>query len=310
MRVRHLSLLALLLLATDAPAVEFTLEEPPKSFRARKLREKATAAWTEAEAVRQRLHDKKAEPVPPEEIAAAVAQLEKVIFFFEKSLRIEWNERANRTQASALRAWFDLRPHLPAPVPPKTDEEKKARAKLLKKAKRQRSGDLRKTIMEWGHDRRYDNMLTRCRRCDGRGVLSAPFGGRPPPCPSCNRRKMHLSRRAVLDARWYIQSPLFREDGRNVSRMDSLLRTARHQPQRLAPFVKSISIQDVEDHDTWAKVVVKEKLQDKPKLKSTTEIQTYRLYRIGRNWYLWNSRADAKVLDLEKIDPEPKPEEG
>ena len=289
--------------------MDLTLDEPPKSFRARKLREKATAAWTEAEAVRQRLHDKKAEPVAPEELAAAVAQLETVIFYFEKSLRIEWNERANRTQANALRAWFDLRPHLPAPVPPKTEEEKKAHAKRLKKAKRQRNGDLRKTIMEWGHDRRYDNMLTRCRRCDGRGVLSAPFGGRPPPCPSCSRMKMHLSRDAVLDARWYIQSPLFRDDGRNVNRIDSLLRSARHQPQRLAPFVKSISIQDVEDHDTWAKVVVKEKLQDKPKVKSTTEIRTYRLYRIGRNWYLWDSRADAKVLDLEKIDPEPKSEE-
>ena len=114
---------------------------------------------------------------------------------------------------------------------------------------------------------------------------------------------MHLSRDAVLDARWFVQSPLFREDGRNISRIDSLLRTSRNQPDRLAPFVKSISIQGVEDHDTWAKVVVKEKLQDKPKLKSTTEIRTYRFYRIGRNWYLWNSRADAKVLDLEKIDP-------
>ena len=311
MRAPNLALLTILFFATAAPAVDqpFVLDQPAKSFRARKLREKASAAWTEAEAVRRRLHDKKAEPVPPEEIAAAVARLEKIVFFFEKSLRIEWNGTANRKQADAMRAWFDLRPHVPPPTPPKTDEEKKARARELKKAKRQRNGDLRKTIMTWGHDRRYNSLLKRCRRCDGRGVLPSPFGDRPAPCPSCNRMKMHLSRDALLDARWYVQSPLFREDGRNVSRIDRLLRTSRDQPNRLAPFVKSISIQAVEDHDTWAKVVIKEKLHDKPKVKSTTEIRTYRFYRIGRNWYLWNARADAKVLDLEKIDPETKSED-
>lgn len=311
MRARNLALLAILLFATAAPAVDqpFALDEPAKSFRARKLRDKATAAWAQADQVRQRLHDKKAEPVSPEEIAATVARLEEIIFFFERSLRIEWNEKANRTQANAMRAWFELRPLLPAPTPPKTDKEKKARASALKKARRQRNGDLRKTIMEWGSDRRYNSLLKRCRRCDGRGVLPSPFGDRPAPCPSCNRLKMHLSRDALLEARWYVQSPLYREDGRNVSRIDSLLRTSRHRPDQLAPFVKSISIQDVEDHDTWAKVVIKEKLQSKPKVKSTTEIRTYRFYRIGRNWYLWNSRADAKVLDLEKIDPEKKPED-
>ncbi|MFQ5844196.1 MAG: hypothetical protein ACE5JG_04330, partial [Planctomycetota bacterium] len=162
---------------------------------------------------------------------------------------------------------------------------------------------VRKLIMDYGRARRYDSQFHRCSRCDGRGVLPGVFGDRPPPpCPVCRRSKVRVSRKGILAARWFIYSPLYREQGRHIGQIDGMLRTAHTGWTRLKPFVQRVRIKEVDLHDLWARVTAIERRLDKPGGRTRSEELTYRLFRIGRNWYLWDRRSDGKVLDVVELE--------
>jgi len=264
------------------------LAVPPVSVRARTLREEAKSAWEVAAPTWTRV--KVREVVEPGALEAAVGAVEEAVAKWEQSLRIEWDEATNGALAEACRAWYGMRALLP-PAP--ADEA----------ARRRRVQEVRKLALAYGASRRLGTQLRRCDRCDGRGVLRAAFGDRGADCPVCERKGALPHRDSILEAHWFVRSPLYRADPGNAVRMDLDLRRAASDAVRLAPFVQSVGIEgEVEDHDAWARVRLKEKVTDAPRGKPETRAVDYVFFRVGRIWYLWDERHDVEVLP----DPSPR----
>ncbi len=280
------SLVLLLLIATVFAEDEDGLTLPLTSFRARGLREEGTKQWQAAELVWEK--QKAKEAVDAAEAAAALEAIELAVMRLEQALEIEWDAATNKLLANAARAWYALQPL--APPPPEKDA-----AKL----KARRIADLRRFALEYGAARRYESQVQRCSRCDGRGVLRGAFGDKPPPCGTCKQRGGVPVRKGILAARWFVQSPLFRDDTGNGQIFDRDLRQATLDPSRLSPYVKSVAIDgEVEDHGTWARVRVREKVSAEPGGKAEERKETLTLFRIGSRWYLWSRRYDEALIAI------------
>jgi len=287
--MRPLALLALIAAAAAFPEEEGGLKVPLASSRAKGLRAEGAKRWSVAEATWQKV--RRHEVVEPAELVLAIEASEDAVAKLEQSVRVEWDGATNDRLAEACRAWFGLRALLPEPA---TGEEKDA-----EKRRQKRIQDVRKLAMEYGASRRYELMLRRCDRCDGRGHLRSAFGDRPPPCSSCAQRGTVPDRGAILEARWLLQSPLYRADAGNSVRMDLDLRQAAIDAARFRPFVLATAIDgEPEDHDVWARVRVKEKVTEEPRGKSETRTTTHTFFRVGRVWYLWDPRADAALVTV------------
>ncbi|MGQ0612909.1 MAG: hypothetical protein ACT4PV_04095 [Planctomycetaceae bacterium] len=276
----------MLLLASALAAEEGGLTLPLTSFRARELREEGTKHWQSAETVWEKL--KATEAVDAATAGAALEKVELAFTRLEQSLELEWDAATNTLLANAARAWYALHPLAPPPA-----------EKELAKLKSRRIADVRRFALEYGAARRYESQIQRCSRCDGRGVLSGAFGDKPPPCGTCKQRGGVPVRKGILAARWFVQSPLFRDDNGNALNLDRDLRQAAIDPSRLSPYVKSVAIHgEVEDHGTWARVRVREKVSPEPGGKSEERKETLTLFRIGSRWYIWSRRYDESLIAI------------
>jgi len=291
--------LSLILLAPVLGAEDSILTKPASSSRAKSLRAKAHKAWAPVEPLWERMQNQ--EKLDPPTLQRAIQAVEDATYNMERSLRVEWNEEANTQLADMVEAWFEIRALLPVSKPPQDPEALKKWQKERKKKKRKLLTDARKFVTAYGSARRYENQYHLCRKCDGRKQLRDPFGGDARPCTLC-RRSGHLAdSEAILEARWYVYSPLYRKAPRNTSKVERVLRGATRTPDRVGPFITKMSIKgDIEDHDLWVRVHTKEKrfkkLADRKHPESIEH--TYTLFRVGRVWYLYSPRFDGKMLEI------------
>ena len=291
--------LALLLGLAAAASAEETkdLDQPPVSASARRTREQAQALWGKVAPLWEQLRTKKA--VSPAEAAAALPVLEQAVEVFEKSLREEWNGDANRTLGDAVRTWWKLRPL----VPPETPADDAARSKAEKAAAAAvtaRKREIRDFLMKYAAERRATSLFRTCPKCEGRGESATPFGDKRE-CVACTKRGRLLDRDAILAARWYRFSPLHRAQARHVQQLNTLLRGSALDAQRdrFAPYIRGVTIKDVEDHDTWARVKAQDQIQPTLTSNKTEKADvTYVLFRVGRVWYVYDENADRELLDL------------
>lgn len=276
------------------PAEKGTILGPPVTGKAKSLREQGMKAWNEAAAVVADWKAKK--PVDRAAAAAALGRIEEAALHFQRCVEAEWQCDANVKLAEAVRAWHGLRAIAPPPAPPADPKE----SERLERARRDRLADARRLVMETANARRYENLIRRCDRCDGRKELRNAFGDDRVDCPKCRRAGSLLSVKGVLEARWFALSPLARADGRSASDLDMLLKVAGAAPQRLAPFVKSVSIAgDVEDHDTWVRMRVQEKYVEEAGSSRVGRAENVVvLYRVGRLWFLYDARADRDLVEI------------
>jgi len=279
-----------LLLLCCAPALpaedEGGLDQPLTSFRAKQLREEGAKHWAASAAAREQLAAKQA--VDPANAAAALDAVELALARLEQALELEWDAAANKVAADAARAWFALRPLAPAP-PEREAAKRRAR----------RVADVRRFALEHGAARRFESLFQRCTRCDGRGVMPPAFQGKPPPCPACRQQGRLPVRKGILAARWFSHSPVYRDDASNARTVDRELRVAANDPTQLGPFVKSLAVDgEVEDHDTWARVTVREKLAREPGEKPEERKTVLTVFRVGDRWYLWERRFDDALVAI------------
>lgn len=280
------------------------LGEPEKPVsRARQLRAKADDAMKDAAAALELLANRK--PVPPEEASKAVAALEDVVFHLERSLEVEWSRKANEQAAEAVKAWFKLRASLPEPTYP-NDEAKEKAEKAEARERRSRLRDARRLIMDYGKARSFRQLFQRCSKCDGRGELYSALDKKRWVCKGCNKQGSRLIPRNLIKGQWLVHSPLYRADGRNAANFVRKIKIAQRKADSLAPFVRSTSIQGkIADHDTWVQVATEEKVHENPHAKRFDEVeQTYRLYRVGRVWYLHHPRYDREALVIPEEEGE------
>jgi hypothetical protein len=292
--IRRLLCLGALLGAALAQDLEPNEED--RSPRAAHLRKKAQKLWKKVAPVVQAL-DLKEKPTA-EEAAVATRTLEEVVVAFEKALRVEWNYDANTTLARAVTAWYALRPLLPQPPAPADPDAEKKAAREKAKLRRARVQAVRRFLLEYGRARRFDKQYRTCRRCDGRQFVYDAFNKGKRPCPVCDREGRVPVREGIIRARWHFHSPLYRARPQSAQGVRKALASAAHSPERLGPFVRSISIDEVEDHDLWMRVAVTEKTFTEPGSQRTTETEkTYLLYRVGKSWFLY-SRFDKKLVEI------------
>lgn len=300
--MRQLGLL--LALAGAIYAEEKDLEQPPTSFKAKKLREEAQELWKGVEPLWEKVHNK--QEVAPAEAALALPALEEAIELFEKSLDEEWNGDTNKTLANAARTWCRLYPLVPPPEPPTDEAEKKKAERAAKAEALARTREIREFVMKWGRERRADSLFRTCPKCDGRKEMRSPFGERSP-CNACGKKGRLVEREAVIAARWNRYSPVYRSVGRHEAEVNRLLRSLAPDEQRdpFAPYIVSVLIKDVEDNDTWARVKVMETVQPSAVSNKTEKAEnTYVLFRVGKVWYVYDQEADSKLLDLkDKLEP-------
>jgi hypothetical protein len=297
--MRH-PVILLVLLAGVAAGDEKDLEQPPSSFRAKQLREQAKAAWDGVQAVWQKIQEHK--DVPRDEAVDALPKIEDAIDLFERSLDEEWNDETNRTLVDAAKAWCKLQAGVPADDPSRTRTDKEAQKEALARIRQ-----IRDFVMKWGRERRADSLLRICPTCEGRKEIRSPFGGRTP-CAACGQKGRLVNRDAVIAAYWDRYSPLYRAQGRHEQEVNRLLRAAAPDDQRdaFAPYIVSVSIKDVEDHDLWAVVKATDIVQPSAlSNKSERRDSTYVLFRLGRVWYLYDREIDRNLIDLtDKLAPE------
>jgi hypothetical protein len=272
-------------------------EEKDRSPRAARLRKQAQEVWEKAAPVVAALGLNKT-PLPEEAVVAA-RTLEEAVVLFEKALRIEWNVEANATLARAVVAWYGLRPHLPQPAPPADPDAEKKAAKEREKQRRARLKEARHFILEYGRARRFEKQFRTCRRCDGRQYVYDAFNKGRRPCPVCNREGRLPIREGIIRARWHFHSPLYRANAQSTRDVRHALASAPRSPHRLAPFVRSVAIDKIEDHDLWVRVAVTEKTITEPGSQKTIETEkTYLLYRVGKSWFLYSRRFDTKLVAI------------
>jgi hypothetical protein len=288
--------LAILLGFAAAALAEETkdLDQPPVSPGARRTREQAQALWEKVAPLWEQVRTKKA--VPPAEAAAALPVLEQAVEVFERSLREEWNREANRMAGDAVRAWWKLR----ALVPPEAPAEDAARQKAEKAAAVERKREVRDFIMKYAAERRATSLFRTCPKCEGRGECASPCGDKRE-CVACSKRGRLLDRDAIIAARWIRWSPLHRAQARHEQQLNTLLRGSAPDAQRdrFAPYIRSVTIKEVEDHDTWVRVKAQDQIQPTLTSNKTEKADvTYVLLRVGKVWYLYDEHADRDLLDL------------
>jgi hypothetical protein len=292
-----------LLLLVALPGTAFAaetpdLEQPPQSAKARQLREEALALWTPIQPLYENLRKKKTPE--PAEVEAALPAVEKAIELFERSLREEWLNEANRTLAEAARAWCLLREAAPPATPPLDEAARKKEEQAAERARRARVQELRRFVMEYGRERRADSLFRRCPKCEGRKEIVSPFGGRTD-CSACMKHGILVDREGLIAARWLRHSPLYRSEARHERAMNQLLRKRPpgESDDPFAPYVRSVQIKDVEDHDTWARVKAIEQTQATYGTQKTEKAEvTYTLFRVAGVWYLHDDVSDRPLLDL------------
>jgi hypothetical protein len=271
--------------------------EGERSPRAARLRRQARELWDQVAPLANLLGQNK--PPAPEEAAAATRKVEEAVDLFEKALRIEWDLEANGTLAHAVRTWYGLRPHLPEPPPPADEAGEKKAAREKEKEHLARVRGVRRFITEYGRARRFEKQFRTCRRCDGRQYVYDAFNKDKRPCPVCDRAGRLPIREGIIRARWHFHSPLYRANPGSSRDVRNALASAPRSPQRLAPFIRSLSIERVEDHDYWMRVDVKEKTFSEPGSKKTvTTEKSYFVYRVGKSWFLYFRRFDHELVDI------------
>jgi len=297
----------LLALACVAAGEEKDLAQPPASSKARQLREQAQDLWNGVQPVWEKVRYKK--EVSPEEATTTLPVLEQVVDLFERSLEEEWNGEANKQLVDAAKAWYGLLPLIPPPEPPVDEALRKKAEKEARAEQVARIRAVRDFVMKWGRERRADSILRTCTKCDGRKELRSPFGDKAP-CPACGKRGRLVNRDAVIAAHWNRYSPLYRSVGRHEAELNKLLRSLAPDEQRdlFAPYIVSVSIKDVEDNDTWARVTARDVVQPSSLSPKTEKVDTtYVLFRVGKVWYVYDPESDQPLLDLrEKLAPPPE----
>ncbi len=274
---------------------ELEPEEKDRSPRAARLRQQAQAVWEQVAPVVLALGLN--QTPTPEEAVIATRRLEEAVAAFEKALRLEWHLETNQTLARAVTAWFQLQRFLPAP--PAGEEERQKAARAREKEHRARVKQVRRFLLDYGRARRFDQQFRTCRRCDGRGDVYDAFNKGKRRCPVCHREGRMPIREGIIRARWHFHSPLYRAQPRSVADVKRALGVAARSPHKLGPFVRSVAIDKVEDHDLWARAEVTEKTHLEPDSKKTIKTEkTYLLYRVGRNWFLYFPRADKKLIEI------------
>lgn len=289
-------LLILLGLSALAPGEEAKgLDQAPVSLKAKDLREKAQTLWNQVQPLWEKVRTKSA--VAPADAAAAMPALEESIETFERSLHEEWNLEANRTLGDAVRAWCKLRP-LVAPEAPPADDALGKKAAAAADLARKRA--IREFVMKYAAERRSTSLFRSCPKCEGRGENASPFGDRRE-CKACAKRGRLLDREAILAARWLRYSPLYRAMPRHEQEVNRLLRGSAPDAQRdlFAPYIRGVTIKEVEDKDVWARVKAQDQIQPTLTSNKTEKADTtYVLFRVGRVWYLYDEQADRELLDL------------
>ena len=272
-------------------------EEKDRSPRAARLRKQALAVWEKVAPVASALARNR--PPLPAEAVVATRHLEEAVRLLEKAVRAEWDLEANAALARAVRAWYRLRDHLPAPPPPAdADAEKKAK-KEKEKQHRARLKAVRRFVLAYGRARRFQEQYRTCRRCDGRQYVYDAFNKGKRPCPVCDRVGRLPIREGIIRARWHFHSPLYRANAGSSRDVRNALGSAARSPHHLAPFVRSIAIDEIEDHDLWMRVAVTEKAFTEPGSKRVVETEkTYLVYRVGKIWFLYFRRFDNKLVDI------------
>jgi hypothetical protein len=276
------------------------LEQPPVSVKARQLREQALALWNPVQPLWELVRTKK--PVPAAEAAVALPAIEQAVELFERSLHEEWSGETNRTLANAVRTWCALRPLVPPPAPADDAARQKAE-KAAAAAALARKREVRDFITKYAAERRATSLFRACPKCDGRGESASPFGDRRD-CAACQKRGRLLDREGILAARWLRYSPLYRALPRHEQEVNKLLRSAPPDAQRdfFAPYIRGVTIKDVEDHDTWARVKAQDQIQPTLPSQKTEKVDaTYVLFRVGEVWYLFDEQADKDLLDTKEL---------
>ena len=321
----------MLLPTVFAGAENWDLNDPLRSPRAKRLRKEARALWKLARPTCDRIaavdtgekkktqrrwgEKKKEEPkevIKPEDIdreavAAAVENLEFAALKFERSLKIAWNNKANTTLCTVIKAWFAAQPYLPKPPEYKDDKERKKAESKARTLRTKQIGGARKLSMQYGTARRYVSLYRRCPRCEGRKDLRNALDKRIYPCPLCKRTGRHVNRKGVYDARWMFKSPFYRADSRRQLELNRKLRLAHHDIKRLAPFVKSVSIKGKpEFNGSWIRITAREQRHyDAAGRKLERKDVKYQLWRMGKLWFFYNARYDKQIIDIpEEPDPD------
>ena len=290
-------LLGLLSLATGGEPSR-DLEQPPVSAKAKELRQRAQTLWAGVASVWELVKARK--PVPPADAEAAMPVVEQVVEILEKSLHEEWNGDANRTLADAVRTWAKLRQQLPPPTPP-DDEAQKRKAE---KAAAARKAEVREFVMAYAAERRTTSLFRTCPKCEGRGENTSPFGERRD-CPACQKRGRLLDREGIVAARWLRFSPLYRATPRREQELNRLLGGSAPDGSRdgFAPYIRGVSIKEVEDHDFWARVKAQDQSQATLTANKVDKVDaTYVLLRIGKVWYLFDQQTDRDLLSPKEYE--------
>lgn len=280
------------------------LEQPFASSRAKGYRKKAKEAWTSVLPVLELVHADK--PVEDSKLRAALPRIESTALNLERSLQLEWHAKVNDKLVEVITTWFDLRSRLPEPAPPEDPAEREKLEKARAKERKAQVRQARKALLEARNARRPEKQLIRCRACDGRGELRSAFGDKTK-CKACGGVTRHVDREGILEAQFLPYSPVWRADPRNEMKADRALRGADTNPSILAPYVKSSQVKgEVEDHDFWVRIRLREKQYKEPGGKDLETVEkTFVLYRVGKVWYLHGGRIDHVLFEL---PPEPDPE--
>jgi hypothetical protein len=285
-------LFGLLLAGASALAQDVTLEKPPSSPHAKRLREEADRLWAPHAPLVDTL--KKGQPADPEALGRASADLAEAVLRFERSLQIEWNQATNATLADVVRAWFKVRAAIVAAGQAPPDTAGEARKAQLREGRR--------FLVDYLKARKQESQVRRCDRCDGQKDLVSRFGDRTA-CPRCQRLGMLPVPQAILEAHWLPRSPLYRALGRNASSMEQKLRFAVRDPSRLGPFLRTASIDGpIDDQGLFVRVKVKEQVVADPGAAKVEKADTeYVVFNVGKIWYLYDPQADRELFTL----PEP-----
>ena len=273
------------------------LEQPAVSKKAKDLRERGKALWSQVQPLWEQLRTNK-QPSPAE-AAAAMVRLEEAVELLEKSLHEEWSRETNGVLADAVRLWCKLRPLVPPPEPPADEAARKQAAKAAA-AELARKRDIREFVMDYAAERRATSLVRPCPKCDGRGEKISPFGERRE-CAACQKCGRLLDREGIIAARWLRHSPLYRAMPRHEQEVNRLLRRVAPKPEddAFAPYIRSVSIKEVEDFGHWARVKAQDQIQPTLTSQKTEKADvTYVLFRVGRVWYLYDAQADDELLDL------------
>jgi len=302
---RSLLILALVGLARLAAAGGMDLTNPPQTLKGKKDRGKARAVWMQAKPAYDLANAGK--PVAPDRIVAAVTDIEKAVSIYERTLRREWNADANRELCECVKAWYKLRPLLPKPQPANDDEKKKL-AKQAKRARRAELSAARKMVMEFSAAQRHTKLMRRCPSCEGRKEHRSGFGDRRP-CQTCAKEGFLPDYKGIVKARWAYFSPFYRQNSRKLLQVNRAMQQAAHNPDRLAPFIRSVSIKKVEEHGTWIRIraLVKTYATVASK-RDVKEKRTFTIYRVGRIWWVHDPQVDPDFLMI-PVEETPKKSE-